>query len=106
MNLVVRFLKPKEGDDLPAFEGTLEEVFQISGRGYVLILKIKDPSVPLKIGQTLKNTDTEQEFMIRGIEMLNYGAGIKNKRHDIVGVLVDISDDQASELKGKLFIKE
>lgn len=91
---------------MSSLECKVEDVFKITGRGYVLTLNINDSDIALKIGESLHIKDNEkQEIIINGIEMLNYGSNMKNKREDIVGILVDISDEQASDIKGKTLIK-
>lgn len=96
----------KAGGILSLLECKVEDVFKITGRGYILTLNLNDSDIVLKIGELLRIRDNEkQEIIINGIEMLNYGSSIKQKRDDIVGILVDISDEQATDIKGKLLIK-
>lgn len=48
----------------------------------------------------------EQLIYVKSIEMINYGSNINNRRLDQVGILTEISDEQAKELKGKIMIKD
>jgi len=91
---------------LSSLECKVEEVFKITGRGYVLTLILSDSNIPLKIGDVLRiQSNEEQEIIIKGIEMLNYGSNLMNIRKDILGILVDLSDEQALKTKGKILIK-
>ena len=38
--------------------------------------------------------------------MINWGSNIHNRRLDYIGLLVDVSDEEANELKGNILIKE
>jgi len=85
---------------LSSLECKVEEVFKITGRGYVLTLILSDSNIPLKIGDVLRiQSNEEQEIIIKGIEMLNYGSNLMNIRKDILGILVDLSDEQALKTK-------
>lgn len=87
-------------------ECKVEEVFKTTGRGYVLTLNLNGSNVSLKIGDTLRyQSYGKPEIVIKGIEILNYGSNIKNIRKDIIGILVDLSDEQALNTKGKILIK-
>ncbi|SDO50286.1 hypothetical protein SAMN04487897_11590 [Paenibacillus sp. yr247] len=87
-------------------EFVVEDTFKITGRGYVLCGVINEPSAKIKIGDTLRNKiNKTQEIKIKSIEMINYGINFKDRRQDIIGLFVDITDEEASEIKGKTFIK-
>ncbi|QNK55155.1 hypothetical protein [Paenibacillus sp. PAMC21692] len=91
---------------MSSLECKVEEVFKITGRGYVLTLILNDSDVSLKIGDTLRYQSNEKtKIEIKGIEILNYGSNIKNIRKDIIGILVDLSEEQALNTKGKILIK-
>lgn len=84
---------------------TIDDIFKITGRGYVLTCVINNPNSTIKIGDTLRNRENvTQEIQIKGIEMINYGSNFKNRRLDIIGILVEISDEEALEIKGKTLI--
>ncbi|QNK55154.1 hypothetical protein [Paenibacillus sp. PAMC21692] len=91
---------------MSSLECKVEEVFKITGRGYVLTLILNDSDVSLKIVDTLRYQSNEKtKIEIKGIEILNYGSNIKNIRKDIIGILVDLSEEQALNTKGKILIK-
>ncbi|WP_040948960.1 hypothetical protein [Gorillibacterium massiliense] len=89
------------------FEFFIEDVFKITGRGYVLGGVINDPKALLRVGETLIVKDNkEKKLYVNSIEMLNYGSDYENRRLDQIGILVDISNEDATEIKGKILIKE
>lgn len=47
----------------------------------------------------------EKKLIIKGIEMLKFGNNSHGRRLDPIGLLVDISDEEANELKGKVLTK-
>lgn len=47
----------------------VKEIFRVTGRGYVLVGMLQDPSTTIKIGDYLKTDEAERRIEIRGIEI-------------------------------------
>ena len=87
------------------FEVEIKDFFQITGRGYVLGGEIINKGALLSNGDTLMSRDNkEQKIYVKSIEMVNFGA--KPINLNLIGLLVDITEEEAKELVGKRLFKE
>ncbi|WP_438449510.1 hypothetical protein [Gorillibacterium sp. sgz5001074] len=83
----------------------VNDIFKITGRGYVLTGTVQDPKGIIKIGDYLKALNNEVLVKVKGVEMLNYGSKYKERINESIGLLVDITEDEAKELIGKTLYK-
>jgi len=83
----------------------VKKTFKVTGRGYVLVGVLQDPSTTIKIGDYLKTDEAERRIEIKGIEILNYGSEYKRHSDQSVGVLADLTEEEAKELIEKTLYK-
>ncbi|WP_058302162.1 hypothetical protein [Gorillibacterium timonense] len=87
------------------FEIRVEDVFMLTGRGYIIAGEIISNEEVLRIGDTLRSKDnTEQKIDVKAIEMMNYGTRVVKSKH--IGLLTVISEEEAKGLIGKILFKE
>lgn len=84
------------------FELYIKEVFKITGRGYVLTGIVQDQKAVIKVGDYLRTNNSEVLIKVKGVEMLNYGSKYKERINESIGILVDVTNEEAKELVGRI----
>jgi translation elongation factor EF-Tu-like GTPase len=86
----------------------VQEAFKITGRGYVLTGTKDDPNEEIRIGDCLRasNSGSEIRVIVKGIEMVHYKDQFQLRNKESIGILAEISDEEAKQLIGETLVKD